>query len=94
MHAAKLANSARLRATLLALQRGPATTAWLAAVTGSCAVHSDIAELRANGVAVACRLLRVTPGTRRRVYEYRLANAGGDASASSPTASTALLDGE
>jgi hypothetical protein len=39
-------------------------------LTGSMAVHTDIAELRANGIAVACRQNGKTPNGRR-IMEYR-----------------------
>lgn len=75
MHAANLSKSARLQRTLTYLRgagaRGLSTSA-ISRRTGSMAVHSDIAELRANGVGVTCRYDHTTPAGRR-VYRYRLA---------------------
>jgi hypothetical protein len=73
MHAADLSRSPRLRRVLDVLKAHPdsgMTTLELVHWTGSCAVHSDIAELRANGIKVGCTY----EGTRngRRVYRYRL----------------------
>ena len=78
MNAAKLEKSSRLQAVLAFLrdrgERG-ATTAELQAATGSMAIHSDVAEVRANGVEVSCAYDGTSNG--RRVYRYRLAAAGG-----------------
>ena len=74
MHAGNLSTSPRLRATLAALSASEWRTTWeIAQQTRSCAVHSDIAGLRANGVGVETR----GPDTRngQRVYSYRLKGA-------------------
>lgn len=74
MHAATLSRSARLQAVLAFLsdrgERG-ATTRELQDATGSCAVHSDIAELRANGVTVT-RTYEGKTLFGRQVNRYRL----------------------
>ena len=72
MHAGKLSNSPRLRRLLDVLEAHPdgLTTMELIHWTGSCAVHSDVAELRANGIKVGCQYERTVNG--RRVYRYRL----------------------
>ena len=53
MHAGKVETSSRLRETFAALValRTP-TTREIAVLTGSMAVHSDIAGLRANGIGI------------------------------------------
>ena len=73
MKAARLENSERLQTLLLALQMHPAglTTMELIQRTGSVAPHSDVSELRANGVPVDARQERCT-AKGRRVWRYRL----------------------
>ena len=75
MHAASLAKSPRLQRTLNVLKAHPAglTTMELVHQTGSCAVHSDAAELRANGIPVSCEYQGTQNG--RRIYRYRLEEA-------------------
>lgn len=75
MHAATLERSPRLRRLrdVLAAHPDGLTTMALVQWTGSCAVHSDVAELRANGIGVACEYLGTREG--RRVYRYRLEEA-------------------
>ena len=75
MHAADLAKSPRLRRTLDVLRAHPAglTTMALVQWTGSCAVHSDVAELRANGIPVTCEYQGLRDG--RRIYLYRVEEA-------------------
>ena len=71
MHAAAIGTSARLQAVLEFLRdRGArgATTAELQSATGSMAIHSDVAEVRANGVEVRCAYDGMSNG--RRVYRY------------------------
>ncbi len=81
MRAARLAHSPRLQALheLLA-ERGAsgATSREIVLETGSCAPHSDVAELRANGLDVQCALDHVSPN-RRRVYRYTLVRPPGKA---------------
>lgn len=68
MNAGSIQTSGRLQATLAAIADW-ATTAQISTATGSMAVHSDIAALRANGVAV---LAERVPGYHGRcVYRYR-----------------------
>lgn len=75
MHAAKLCRSPRLMRTLDVLRAHPdgLTTLELVQWTGSCAVHSDVAEIRANGIGVACEYLGTRDG--RRIYRYRVEEA-------------------
>lgn len=75
MHAAKLSRSPRLKRLLSILRAHPEgmTTMALVQWTGSCAVHSDVAEIRANGVPVACEYQGMRDG--RRVFRYRLEEA-------------------
>jgi hypothetical protein len=68
MNAGSIQTSGRLRDTLAAI-RDWATTAEISAATGSMAVHSDIAALRANGISV--RAERVPGYGGRCVYRYR-----------------------
>jgi hypothetical protein len=71
IHAASVERSARLQATLRAVsRRGGATTAEIAAATKSCAVHTDVSELRARGWRVRCWCLGMQGG--RRIYKYEL----------------------
>lgn len=78
MHAARVDRSRRLGRTLAILRAHPAglTTAELQGWTGSVAIHSDCAELRANGYDVECAY-QGTTAEGRRVYRYRLVEAGG-----------------
>lgn len=77
MHAARLDSSPRLQRTLEVIRAHPGgcTTLELVLLTGSCAVHSDVAELRAepNKIPISCRYERTVNG--RRVYRYRLEEA-------------------
>jgi len=67
IHAARIEKSERLRATARALRvYGNPTTRQIGQMTGSCAVHTDIAELRANGLKIECRCIH------RGRFEYRL----------------------
>ena len=74
MHAGKLSNSPRLQRLLSILKAHPdgMTTMQLVQWTGSCAVHSDVAELRAepNLIPVACEYQGKRDG--RRIYLYRV----------------------
>ena len=72
-HAARLERSARLQRVLVVLRAHPAgiTTRELILFTGSCAPHSDVAELRANGYLVACDGVGRT-GDGRKVFRYTL----------------------
>lgn len=73
MNAARYGESYRLQKMyeelLWVLDKG-ATTRQLARATGSCAVHTDISELRQNGIPITCTY----EGTRngRRIYRYKL----------------------
>jgi len=72
-HAARIESSPRLQRCLAALRRygaTGATTYQLFDATGSMAVHSDVSELRANGLRVDCWMDRAENG--RRIYRYRL----------------------
>ena len=75
MNAAKLENSGRLQAVKSVLNDGKwHTTLDLMKHTHGCAIHSDIAELRANGVGVECQYYG-TNDQGWRVYRYRLEGA-------------------
>lgn len=75
MHAARLSRSPRLQRLLSILKAHPEGMTTLALVqwTGSCAVHSDCAELRANGIPIACEYQGLRDG--RRVFKYRIEGA-------------------
>lgn len=74
-HAGNIDTSPRLRATHAALMeaaRRGLTTWEIAAITGSCAVHSDLTRLRANGFQYVRR--READSTNGcRVHRYWLA---------------------
>lgn len=70
MKHAKLENSGRLQRVLALLSDGRAyTTLEIVIAAGVCAVNSCIAELRANGIAIACQregdlwYYQITPAT-------------------------------
>lgn len=68
MHAARLDASPRLQRVLAVLADGREySTLDLVREAQVCAVNSIIAELRANGHAIACRQARVD-GARRWLY--------------------------
>jgi phosphatidylserine/phosphatidylglycerophosphate/cardiolipin synthase-like enzyme len=73
-HAARVDSSQRLRTLLSALlkagDRG-LTTRELIDSTGSCAPHSDVAELRSNGYTVVCSFAGLS-GEGRRVHRYTI----------------------
>ena len=72
MHAGKVTTSRRLQATLRALRGGNwRSTRAIMRATGSVAVHSDLAALRANGRNYEKRSVAGNDGGR--VYYYRLA---------------------
>jgi hypothetical protein len=78
MRAARLSRSPRLQAVLEILsERGRigATTREIQLETGSVAVHSDVAELRANGLTVCCSYDGLSE-RGRRVYRYAIAAPG------------------
>ena len=78
MHAARLAHSPRLRSVLAALGDGAEhSTLDLVHEAGVCAVNSCIAELRANGHEIHCRV-GAAPGGRR-IWLYRLITPQEDA---------------
>jgi hypothetical protein len=73
-HAARLDKSNRLQALhgfLLSMGDCGATTQQIARHLGSVAVHSDVSELRANGIGVTCEF-EETNEYGRKVYRYRL----------------------
>ena len=79
MNAARIENSKRLQRTLSALRKAGdrgLTTMELYLATGSMAVHSDVAELRApcNDFPISCEMSG-TNASGRRVYTYRLVKA-------------------
>jgi len=69
MHAGKIATSSRLKDTLAAIYGRWQTTQEIADRTGSVAVHSDVAALRAGGLVVLSRFVRTTEAGRK-VYAY------------------------
>jgi hypothetical protein len=70
MHTGSLATSARLQATLACISDGQwHSTREIATRTFSMAVHSDMAALKANGIAYDRE-------QRGRVHYYRLARMG------------------
>lgn len=72
-HAATLADSERLIVLHSILSDGlPHTTAELSERTGSMAIHSDVHELRQNGVAVGKARYVGLSQSGRKVYEYQL----------------------
>jgi precorrin-6B methylase 2 len=67
IHAARIEKSRRLKQTLQAINLyDHPTTKLIANWTGSTAVRTDIAELRANGFNIKCTCIR------RGRFEYRL----------------------
>ena len=73
MNAGNLATSRRLQATLNILRDGGwHTTLELHDGTGSMAVHSDVAGLRANGICVESRFAGRGAGGCK-IHAYRLA---------------------
>lgn len=72
MHAGKLATSKRLQATLKIIKGHWYTTRAISKLTGSMAVHSDIAALRAQGVSVESRYLGLSLDGNR-TWAYRAA---------------------
>ena len=69
MHAAALDRSPRLRRVLEVLRRGGEhSTLDIAREARVCAVSACVAELRANGVAVDCRVTVAPDGARTWLY--------------------------
>ena len=76
MNAASLHRSDRLRRVHAVLSDGQEhSTLDLVLEAGVCAVNSIVSELRANGVAVACR--RSTGAAGQPLWLYRLAGGPG-----------------
>ncbi len=73
MHAGKIESSGRLKATIAALWGGWRTTLEISKATGSLAVHSDIAGLRANGVQIETRYAGRTE-FGNKIYAYRISD--------------------
>ena len=75
IHAGKLSSSARLQATLRVLSDCHAhSTRDIAETTGSQAVHTDIAELRANGLPVGPAVYAGRSQEGRKIYCYTMDN--------------------
>ena len=70
MHAANLEHSPRLKRMLRALRGGWHSTMELCRAVDSCAVHSDVAELRANGIGI--ETFSHVNSNGRRVWYYRI----------------------
>lgn len=73
MNHADLSKSQRLQAVARLLRDFPdgLTTFELASAAGSVAIHSDVAELRANGLDIDCQYEGKT-AHGRRIYRYSL----------------------
>jgi len=72
IHYVKIENSPRLQAMLTVLEKtGARTTLDLQHLTGSMAVHTDIAELRANGYAIRRDYIGRT-AAGRQIHKYTL----------------------
>lgn len=71
MNHAKIHSSPRLQRALKALRaaRGEISTMELIARANICAVNSVIAELRANGCKITCRVVHMPTGERRFFYK-------------------------
>lgn len=70
-HFADLSKSGRLKSLHSVLARGGVfSTAKLQSETGSMAIHSDVHELRCNGVEVNCQYIGRVNG--KKVYGYSL----------------------
>jgi hypothetical protein len=81
MRAARIERSSRLQRVAELLSDGRwYSTLDIIVGAGVCAVNSCVAELRANGLEIACRRV----GKER--FEYRLIRAGADAEAALPAA--------
>ena len=81
MRAARIERSSRLHRVAELLSDGRwYSTLDIIVGAGVCAVNSCVAELRANGLEIACRRV----GKER--FEYRLIRAGADAEAALPAA--------
>ena len=75
MHAAKLSGSPRLRRVLAVLLDGKEhSTRDLVVAAEVCAVNSIVAELRANGIAIHCRLATDSDGGRLWLYSLGAAS--------------------
>ena len=73
MHHAKIENSLRLQRLLTLLREGGWwTTKELMLATMSCAVSTNISELRSNGFDVESRRLTSVLDHQRQVWSYRL----------------------
>ncbi|TDQ40984.1 MULTISPECIES: hypothetical protein [Pseudomonadota] len=74
IHAARLERSPRLQRVLELLSDGRwYSTLDIVVGAGVCAVNSCVAELRANGIPVACRRVG------RERFEYRIGSSDGRA---------------
>jgi hypothetical protein len=73
-HAGNIYSSERLQKTLERLRQGPATTKQLSEYTGSEAVHSDIHELRQNGINIAPAKYLGKSESGKKIYQYEFVN--------------------
>lgn len=74
MHAARIERSPRLQRVLELLSDGAwHSTLEIVQAARVCAVNSCIAELRDNGLAIACRQDRRRDGTRIWLYRLEIA---------------------
>jgi hypothetical protein len=73
IHKADLKKSARLQLTMAALEDGePHSTAEISKVTGSMSTHTDISELRANGINIGPAKYLHKSENGRKIYTYQL----------------------
>jgi len=73
-HFADIKNSRRLQGVLEILQDGAEHTTFdIMLKTKSCAVHTDIYELRKNGIKIDCRQNGKSE-TGRKVFVYKIEN--------------------
>jgi hypothetical protein len=73
IHAGRIETSKRLQLVHQALLDGPKTSLELQRLTGGCAIHSDVAELRAQGIQVEPAKYWGRTDEGRKVYCYQLA---------------------
>lgn len=68
MNYARLEQSPRLQTIYAALKTGPKTTRDLIIETGYCAINSAIAEMRAQGINITCKMVGRTKGSSIYLY--------------------------
>ncbi|MFA5321935.1 MAG: hypothetical protein WC373_04620 [Smithella sp.] len=73
MHAGRIKTSKRLQATLRAIRYYWRSTKDISRITGSMAVRSDVAALRAQGINVRSLYCGMSE-TGSRIWKYRVQN--------------------